>query len=140
DMFGPSAMPLDELKLPAEQVPPSLSEKLFLYHLEGPLFFGTSRQFSQSLDEIGDYQAIVFSFRDVPFLDQSAAYALEDAITSLKGRGLTVYVSGLRPQPAEVLRRLKVIPGQVDPTRVRPTTTEAVQALLAERPELAAPT
>jgi SulP family sulfate permease len=134
DMFGPQTLPLAELPelwKDESDCDPAFFEQVFVYHLDGPLFFGTAQEFNRSLAEIEDYRVVIFRFEQVPFLDQSAAYALEDAVDTLTRKGIQTYLTGLRPQPEEVLRKLAIIPTQVPDDHVLPDFPTACHQIVA---------
>jgi SulP family sulfate permease len=135
DMFGPRVLPLaDSQDMWADEAAcdPAIVEHVFIYHLEGPLFFGTANEFSRSMSNIRDYRVLIFRFDQVPFLDQSAAYALEDALDELESNGIEVYMTGLRPEVAKTLGALGIVPGRVPPERIFPDFAGACRAV-AER-------
>ena len=74
------------------------------------MFFGFAQSFQQVLQELPDVNHVILRLKRVPFVDQTGAYALEEAIRVLKARGVTVLISGLQEQPADLLRRLRIIP------------------------------
>ncbi len=49
----------------------------------------------------------------VPYIDQSGIYALEDAVISLKKRGIIVLVTGIQVQPKDMLSNLGFIPNLI---------------------------
>ena len=100
----------DEENWPDEHIPESLEQSVYVKRVTGPLFFGFAQSFQQVLQELPDVNHVILRLKRVPFVDQTGAYALEEAIRVLKARGVTVLISGLQEQPADLLRRLRIIP------------------------------
>ena len=51
---------------------------------------------------------------EVPYIDQSGLYAIEDAVLALEKRGIEVYFVGIPKQVEDMLRNIKLIPDLVD--------------------------
>jgi SulP family sulfate permease len=82
-----------------------------LYQIAGPLFFGAAQKAMSVLESIRDRSlAIILSLELVPTMDATGLVAFETMIAKLKRSGHTVILSGLNPQPAEVLARAGIVP------------------------------
>jgi SulP family sulfate permease len=55
------------------------------------------------------YDALVLDFREVSFVVSSVSLSLEDAIKQAMGHGKHVFLVGLRPEVAAILKRLGVL-------------------------------
>ena len=53
---------------------------------------------------------IIFRMENVPYIDQSGIYALEDAMFEFNKRGVVVLVAGMQKQPLGILTKIKFIP------------------------------
>lgn len=92
------------------------------------LFFGNAEALRRVLDEVRD-GALILSLETVEYLDQSAAYALGDAISDLRTRGVRVLLATPRAHAAAaLLTRLGVAPGAVPAEDVFPTLALALDA------------
>jgi SulP family sulfate permease len=92
----------------------SNSNKVYIKHLYGPLFFGFSSGFRAMADELPDQaETLIVRMERVPYIDQSGLYALEDSIHKLSQEGKKVAISGLQTQPADMLRRIELIPNLI---------------------------
>jgi SulP family sulfate permease len=90
------------------------SSEVYIKHLYGPLFFGFSSGFRAMTDELpDDAKTLIVRMERVPYIDQSGLYALEDTIHKLSKEGKTIGLSGLQAQPADMLRRIELIPNLV---------------------------
>ncbi|MBN2044228.1 MAG: SulP family inorganic anion transporter [Anaerolineales bacterium] len=90
---------------------PYMRDCVYIKHLYGPMFFGFTSHFQeliQNLDE--SICALIIRMDRVPHIDQSGLYAMEEAILDLNLRGVTVLLTGLHPQPYDMLRIIDVIP------------------------------
>ena len=93
---------------------PQLRNCVYIKHLYGPMFFGFTTHFQELIKNLdSSICALIIRFDRVPHIDQSGLYALEDAILDLKRRGVTVLLTGLHPQPKDMLEMIDVIPDLV---------------------------
>lgn len=94
--------------------PPELREKVFIKHINGPLFFGSTSNFEQLSKQIPESaEAVIIRMGRVPYLDQSGLYAMEDVLIDLTNQGKIVHLVGLQKQPRYMLERVGVIPDLV---------------------------
>ncbi|HZY81818.1 MAG TPA: sodium-independent anion transporter, partial [Cyclobacteriaceae bacterium] len=69
----------------------------YVQQLNGPLFFGFAVHFRETMQALPEARAIIFRMENVPFIDQSGIVALQEAIRSLKARGILIIFAGLQP-------------------------------------------
>jgi SulP family sulfate permease len=99
----------DELTLPA-----GLREKLFIKHVEGPLFFGFASQFVNIAHQAAvRSRLLVLRMDRLSYMDQSGVYALNDALARLTAAGVHVLVVGVSVAHRDLLERLQVIPAVI---------------------------
>lgn len=97
-----------------KKVAESPEKTVFIKHLYGPLFFGFSSGFRTLTDELPKAtQTLVVRMERVPYVDQSGLYTLEDSILRLTQEGKSVVLTGLQTQPADMLRRIGLIPNLI---------------------------
>lgn len=82
-----------------------LSEKIGIYRLEGPLYFGSVKQLVDALRTIPAHEIIILRLDRVPYLDSSAEDTLRNLIVEFQQRGRQLWITGLSHQPQETLRR-----------------------------------
>lgn len=107
-LAGVGGAPLweDERELYAQ-----FKDRVYIKHLDGPLFFGFTAHFQQMIKSLrGDIRALIIRMERVPYIDQTGLYALEEAILALRMQGVTVLLTGLQAQPEDMLRRIDLIP------------------------------
>ena len=88
--------------------------KIFIKHLYGPMFFGFTSRFQEMIKSLNkDIKVLIIRMERVPHMDQSGLYAMEEAILNLTREGVWVLLTGLQPQPLDMLRMIDIIPDLV---------------------------
>jgi SulP family sulfate permease len=82
-----------------------LSEKIGIYRLEGPLYFGSVKQLVDTLRSTPEHQIIILRLDRVPYLDSSAEDTLRNLIVEFQQHDRQLWITGLSNQPQETLRR-----------------------------------
>lgn len=88
-------------------------DKVFIKHLDGPLFFGFANRFQELMSRFPDLEVVILRFDKVPYMDQSGLYALEDAVMDLAGNGIRVIFTDIHGQPRDLAERIRLIPDLV---------------------------
>lgn len=91
----------------------NLGDKVYIKHLDGPLFFGFAARFQELFVALPDVRVVVIRLDKVPYVDQSGLYAMEDAVMGLQSRGITVAFTDLHGQPLEMFKQFNLVPGLV---------------------------
>jgi sulfate permease, SulP family len=102
-----------ELPWDDEDIPDHIVDKIYVKHLDGPLFFGFAPAFQDVAQSLPDIRVVIFRMKKVPYIDQTGLYAMEDVINILEARGIAVVMTGLRKQPLLMLKRINLIPGLI---------------------------
>jgi SulP family sulfate permease len=69
-----------------------------LYEINGPLFFGASQKFQETLLDLHQLPTIlILRMRYVPFIDATGVQRLKVIATQLKAKGTTIVLSGVAP-------------------------------------------
>ena len=93
------------------EFPKSLREEVFIKHLKGPLFFGSTSDFHALAQQIPDTASTVIIRMDrMQYLDQSGLYALEDVLIDLKNSNINVLLVDVPKQPRYMMERVDLIP------------------------------
>ena len=95
------------------QINKKFGDKIYIKHLEGPLFFGFASRFQDLISALPKLQIMIIRMARVPYVDQSGLYAMEDAVLELQEQGVKVILTGLQEQPEDMFRRINLIPGLV---------------------------
>ncbi len=93
--------------------------KIYIKHLNGPLFFGFTSRFQELIKELkDDIRVLIIRMERVPYIDQSGVYAMEDAISYLQKKGVVVVFTSLQSQPADMLKKINIIPALIPTTHL----------------------
>lgn len=103
---------LDEESWSDEDIfPVELKEEVFIKHVKGPLFFGSTSDFQQLYQQIPSTASIVIMrLVRMHYMDQSGLYAMEDMLLDLKSRDVDVLFVHLQEQPKYMMERIDIIP------------------------------
>lgn len=94
--------------------PEDLKDKVFIKHIKGPLFFGSTSDFQSRIKQIPDSATtIIIRMSRMAYIDQSGLYVLEDALIDLVGQNKKVVLVGILEQPKYLLERIDIIPDLV---------------------------
>ena len=95
----------EEFILPQETL-----DHVYIKTFSGPVFFGFSQYLIDNLKQTPDIKILVFEMNRVPYLDQSAAHALELVFEYMHKRGIQVLLANLNSQPLTMLRAVDLVP------------------------------
>jgi sulfate permease, SulP family len=103
---------LKEKSWPDEiDIPKILKEKIFVKHIKGPLFFGSTSKFQQLAKQIPDAaSAVIIRMGRMQYMDQSGLYAMEDILVDLVSQGKKILLVNILEQPRYMLERIDIIP------------------------------
>ena len=103
--------PLKEKAWADEKLPANLKENVFIKHVKGPLFFGSTSEFQQLAEQIPDTaKTVVIRLGRMQYMDQSGLYAMEDVLQDLNKKNILVLFVGLLKQPKYMMERIDIIP------------------------------
>jgi len=95
-------------------IPHSVRDKLFIKHVDGPLFFGFATEFLDIARQAGaQSKVLVLRMDRISYMDQTGVYALKDALIRLNAAGVRVLVVGISLLHRDLLENLQVIPAVV---------------------------
>lgn len=82
----------------------SAGDRVSLFHFEGPLSFGAAADLGHHVREHArGHGAIILDFDGLPFMDVSAARAIETIATDARDAGKTVFVTGMSAEVRGVI-------------------------------------
>lgn len=109
--MGRTLMEYRYAQMPDEDIlPKELKEKVYIQNFDGPIFFGFTSGFNKIIRDLPAVETVIFRMDDVPYIDQSGMYALEDAISELKKKGIEVLLVGIQKQPKGMFDKIKITP------------------------------
>jgi sulfate permease, SulP family len=86
-------------------------DRIVLYHFDGPVSFGAAKGISKRLVLDETHNILVLDLTDVPTVDTTGAFALDDVIVNARDLGASVVLAGANPAVLDVLNRLGVMDG-----------------------------
>ena len=82
----------------------SLPEKVEVYEIDGPFFFGIANKFDDIMHNMGNKPIIrIIRMRKVPFMDSTGLHNLESLYRMSKSEGIHVILSGVNDHVRNVL-------------------------------------
>ena len=112
--------------------PTNLKEEVFIKHVNGPLFFGSTSDFQQLSQQIPDTaSAIVIRLDKMSYMDQSGLYAMEDLLIELINKEKTICFVKINEQPKYMLERVDIIPDLIPPSQIFNTFEECLSWIKA---------
>ncbi|KAA1247615.1 SulP family inorganic anion transporter [Aquimarina sp. RZ0] len=108
----------------------ALNQKVFIKHLKGPLFFGSTSDFQKLASQIPDTASVVvMRLGLMQYMDQSGLYAMEEMILDLKKKNIDILFVGLLRQPRYMMERIDIIPDLVPETSIFETFDECIAGI-----------
>ncbi|WP_222982269.1 SulP family inorganic anion transporter [Flagellimonas meishanensis] len=105
--------PLQREKLWADEkdFPKELQKEVFIKHVKGPLFFGSTNEFQQLAEQIPNTAStVVIRLGRMQYMDQTGLYAMEDVLQDLIKKNITVLLVDILDQPRYMMERIDIIP------------------------------
>ena len=91
--------------------PEELKEKVFIKHIKGPLFFGSTSNFQELAKQIPEKaEMVIIRMGRMQYIDQSGLYAIEDVLVELVNKNIKVLLVNIIDQPKYMLERIDIIP------------------------------
>ncbi|MFT5761058.1 MAG: SulP family sulfate permease [Polaribacter sp.] len=88
-----------------------LKETVFIKHIKGPLFFGTTSDFHSLAQQIpSNATSVIIRLGRMQYMDQSGLYAMEDVLQELRKKDIQVLFVNLLEQPKYMMERIGIIP------------------------------
>ncbi|WOD45129.1 SulP family inorganic anion transporter [Hwangdonia lutea] len=108
--------------------PDHLKGQVFIKHLKGPLFFGSTSEFQQLTLQIPDTATyVIMRLGRMQYMDQSGLYAMEDMLQDLKKKNIEVLFVGLLKQPRYMMERIDIIPDFIPEAHIFPKFDDCVK-------------
>lgn len=106
-----------------------IKDQIFIQHFDGPIFFGFTSHFKEMMRELPEVSVVIFRMENVPTIDQSGMYALEDAVLDIEKKGINVLMTGIQKQPEDMLRNILLIPNLIEEEHLFKDFKSAILAL-----------
>lgn len=121
----------EELPGPAQARDASIA----LFRIEGSLFFAAAERVLERVGAIQDVDVVILRLSQVQVLDATGAQVLQELVTGLGRRGVTVLVKGIRREHLALARRVGVIDALRDESHLvddLPTAVARARAIVRE--------
>jgi SulP family sulfate permease len=110
--------------------PKNLKDKVFIKHIKGPLFFGSTSEFQALANQIPRSASTVIIRMDrMQYMDQSGLYTLEDVLIDLLNSNIEVLFVDVLDQPRYMMERVGLIPDLIPLERIFDTFDECITYL-----------
>jgi len=94
--------------------PEELKEKVFIKHIKGPIFFGSTSYIQILAKQIPeDASHVIIRMDKVPYIDQSGLYAIEDVLLELEKRNIHPLIVDIQNQPLYLMQSIDIVPDLV---------------------------
>ncbi|WP_082333694.1 SulP family inorganic anion transporter [Mangrovimonas sp. TPBH4] len=88
-----------------------MKAKVYVKHVKGPLFFGSTSEFQKLASQIPtSAKTVVMRLGRMQYVDQSGLYAFEEVVQELSKNGITILLVDLLKQPRYMMERIGIIP------------------------------
>ena len=105
-------------------------DKILIKHLNGPLFFGFTTHLKNQVAAMEkDIKALIIRMDEVPLVDQSGLYALEDIILNLELAGVQIFLVNPQEQPLDKMRSIDIVPDLIPEERILAKVKDAYPIL-----------
>ncbi|MFD1294883.1 SulP family inorganic anion transporter [Lutibacter holmesii] len=121
--------PLSKEKAWSDEVdfPESLKEEVFIKHIKGPLFFGSTSDFQDLMKQIPETAStVVIRMGRMQYIDQSGLYVLEDSLIELASQKITILLVDVLEQPRYLLERIDIVPDLIPKEQIFETFDECM--------------
>ena len=113
----------DEVDFPA-----NIKEEIFIKHIKGPLFFGSTSDFQELIKQIPDTAStIIIRMERMQYIDQSGLYAMEDILIDLVREGKRILLVNIIDQPRYLMEKIDLIPDLIPEEQIFVNFKECVR-------------
>lgn len=108
--------------------PSNLKEEVYIKHIKGPLFFGSTSNFQLLASQIPETaKVVIIRMGRMSYIDQSGLYAMEDVLVDLVKREVKVVLVDILEQPSYMLERIDIIPDLVPQEQIFKTFSDCMK-------------
>ena len=126
--FRPKALSKEKAWSDEIDFPKDLQETVFIKHIKGPLFFGSTSDFQALIKQIPDTATtIIIRMGRMQYIDQSGLYAMEDVLVDLVRDGKKILFVNIIEQPRYMLERIDIIPDLVPEDQIFDTFNDCLK-------------
>lgn len=108
----------------------TLLQNVFIKHINGPLFFGSTSKFQQLMSQLpANATIVIIRMKEMDYMDQTGLYALEDTLISLVKSGRKVLLTSVQKQPLYMMERVDIIPDLIPRDQIFSKFDLAIESL-----------
>ena len=107
-----------------------IGQRIYVKDLGGPLFFGVATELVGLSEKVPVTDVVILHMERVNYIDHSGLVALDEAISRLRDRDVTVALAGVGEQPLNLFELLHIVPELVPTELVYPDLDTARRAAL----------
>ena len=108
--------------------PEKLKEEVFIKHVNGPLFFGSTNDFQALAEQIPiTAKTVILRLGPMQYMDQSGLYAMEEVLQELRKKNVTVLLVNIQDQPRYLMSRIDIIPDLIPEAHIFPDFRTCVE-------------
>jgi SulP family sulfate permease len=97
-----------------------------VFRLDGLMFFGVADRILQQLATVRDVHVVLLRMAYLQYLDATGARALADVVATLEREGVTVLISGIRDEHADLVAKMGVLEALRVPAHIFATRDDAI--------------
>ncbi len=107
---GTGIVKTPESEMLFEQEVKSIPKEVSIYQIEGPLFFGASQLFEETLNQLKYYpKVLILRMRHLSFVDSTGVQRLHEMVKKLTHNGVKVVLSGMNVNVKHDLEKAGII-------------------------------
>ncbi|MCB9470688.1 MAG: SulP family inorganic anion transporter [Candidatus Obscuribacterales bacterium] len=100
---------IDHIQEEIEHLPSQFRDGVYVYSFHGPLFFGEVKNFNDAVEKLPRIKHLILRFYNVPFIDQTGALSLEQAVEKCKMGGSRVIFVGVQKHIMKILEGVHTV-------------------------------
>ncbi len=100
---------IDHIQEEIEHLPSQFRDGVYIYSFHGPLFFGEVKNFNDAVEKLPTIKYLILRFYNVPFIDQTGALSLEQAVEKCKMGGARVIFVGVQKHIMKILEGVRTV-------------------------------
>jgi len=111
--------------------PKEMNEKVFIKHIKGPIFFGSTSFIQVLAKQIPETAShVIIRMDKVPYIDQTGLYALEDVMLELEKNDIHILIVDVQKQPLYLMKSIDIVPDLVSEDRIFDTFDDCTDWIL----------
>jgi len=132
-----SSLSVEKAWADEQNFPERLKEEIFIKHIKGPLFFGTTSDFQVLSQQIPDTaKMVIIRLGRMQYMDQTGLYAMEEVLQDLRTKNVMPLFVNVLDQPRYMMERIDIIPDLIPENRIFKSFKECTNWILKHEEEI----